>query len=278
MPKPLEKITRSDISREMPSVGETEIVMQRHEKYIRDVEHERSGSLEREDAKKAYEQTVEILTNKFEDLSGDERKNVDILVIASNTDYGKAKGMRSFETASEVVKGVLDVFKKYDLNKNQLLNSRTGVSEKNDSPVPTKNKAIQEPRFINQSPEFFEYLKSKYGSLTQQFWQAFEEDWEKDERKKLGAEGPEDILMRYNKFIETLKNFSDYYHKKHSGKRLIIWPVSHYDTISPYTKNKVAEMNSNNYLAVDYGAGISLNINCKGKVSSKIQGREYEIT
>lgn len=275
--KPLEKITRSDISREMPGVGETEIIMQRHEKYIRDTEHERSGSLEQEEAKKAYDQAVEILESKMDSILEDERKNVDILVIASNTEYGKAKGMRSFETASEVVGGILETFDKYELDRNQLLNSKTAVSEKNEDAVPSKNKNIQEPRFMSQSPEFVEYLKSKYGNQTQEFWQAFEEDWEKDEREHVGAEGPKDILERYNKFIEILKNFSQHYHKKHPGKRLIIWPVSHYDTISPYIKNKVAKIDPNQFLPVDYGAGISLNIDCEGKVSSKIQGKEYEL-
>ena len=100
---------------------------------------------------------------------------------------------------------------------------------------------------------------------------------EKTEREKLGVEGPEDILERYNKFIETLKNFSQHYHKKHPGRRLIIWPVSHYDTISPYIRNKVEKTDPNKYLPVDYGAGISLNINREGKITSKIQGKEYEI-
>jgi len=275
--KPLEKITRSDISKEMPGIGETEIIMQRHEKYIRDAEHERSGSLEPEDAKKAREQAIEILKSKLDSIPEEERKNVDILVIASNTDYGKARGMRSFETASEVVDGILEIFDKYGLDKNQLLNSKTAISEKNENVVPSKNKTIQEPRFMSQSPEFVEYLKSKYGDQTQEFWQAFEEDWEKDERERLKAEGPRDILERYDKFIEILKNFSQHYHKKHPGKRLIIWPVSHYDTISPYIKNRVAKTDPNKFLPVDYGAGISLNIDRDRKVSSKIQGKEYEI-
>lgn len=276
-PYPLEKITRSDISREMPGIGETEIIMQRHEKYIRDPEHERSGSLEQEDAKKAFEQTVEILKSKLEKLSEEERKNVDILVIASNTEYGKAKGMRSFETATEVINGVLKVFEEYGLDGNQLLNSRTGISEKEGYPVPSKNKTIQEPRFISQSPEFLEYLKSKYGDQTQNFWQAFEEDWEKDEREKMKAEGPKDILERYSKFIEILKNFSEHYHKRHFGRRLIIWPVSHYDTISPYIKNKIEKADPNRHLPVEYGSGVSLIISRGGKITSEIQGRKYEI-
>jgi hypothetical protein len=274
---PLEKITRSDISREIPDVDGTEIIMQRHEKYIRDVEHERSGSLEPEDAKKSYDQAVEILASKLESLSDEERKNVDILVIASNTDYGKAKGMRSFETADEVMKGALEVLDRFGLDNSQLLNSKSAVSKKNDRPVPSKNKTIQEPRFISQSPEFLKYLKSKYGDMTQEFWQAFEEDWEKTERERLGAEGPKDILERYNKFIEILKNFSEHYHKKHPGKRLIIWPVSHYDTISPYIKNKIEKTDPNKYLPVDYGAGISLVIDREGNITSKIQGQEYDV-
>lgn len=276
-PKPLEKITTSDISREMPGVGETEIIMQRHEKYIRDLEHERSGSLESEEAKKAYNQSVEILKSKFDSIPEEERKNVDILVIASNTEYGKAKGKRSFETASEVVKGIQEVLEKYGLDKNQLLNSNSKTGEGDEKIVPVENENIQEPRMFKDSPEFVEYLKGIYGDQTQDFWKAFEEDEEKAVRKELGAEGPEHMKKRYNDFVKFLKEFSEHYHEENKGRRLIIWTVSHYDTISPFIKNEVTKTDPNEYLPVDYGSGISLNIDSEGEVTSNIRGVKYDI-
>ncbi|HBR79100.1 MAG TPA: hypothetical protein DEA46_01570 [Candidatus Moranbacteria bacterium] len=271
----IKKIERSDISREMPGEGETEIIMQRHEAYIRDVEDERAGSLKEEEAKKSYDLAVEVFGSKLENLSEDERSTVDVLVIASNTQY--VKGRRSFETAAQALKGAEDVFKKYGIDEKQILNS--GAKREGEENRPTKNTAILEPQFIDQSPEFREFLKEKYGdgAMTQKFWQAFEEDWEKEEREKVGAEGPDDILERYTKFMNVLAKFSEVYHKKHSGRRLIIWPVSHYDTISPFVKKMVGMDTKKDYLAVDYGAGISLKIDKSGKMTSKIKGQEFTI-
>lgn len=266
---PIEKILRSDISKEMPKIGETEIIMQRHEDYIRDTENKNVGSLEEKDAQVAYEQTVEILENKLKNISESEYNTVNILVIASCTKY--IKGMRSFETAEQVLRGIRDVFIKNNIKEKQILNSR----KKENQPV--KIKSIQEPKFLNESPEFLEFLKEKYGDKTQEFWQAFEEDWEKETREKNKAEGPDDIIYRYSKFMKVLINFSEIYHEKNQGCRLIIWPVSHYDTISPFTKRKVLNEDSNTYLPVDYGAGISLIINKDGEIISNIRNQKFSV-
>jgi hypothetical protein len=270
----IESINGSDISLEMPGIGETEIIMQRHEKYIRDINDPNTGSLEEEARKKAREQTKEILRSKFQAIPREDLKNLAILVIASNTRY-HGGGMRSMETASEVINGISDIFTEFGLDENQLLNTRARVEGENIRP--SKNKTIQEPRMLDESPEFVGYLKEKYGNMTQLFWQAFEEDWEKEEREKTGAEGPEGILKRYTKFIEILKNFSGQYHLKNPNTRLIIWPVSHYDTISPYIKNNILKTDPNKYLPVDYGAGISLYIDKEGNMTSEIQGNKFEI-
>ncbi len=271
----IKKIERADISREVIGEGETEIIMQRHEAYIRDVEDEKAGSLKEEEAKKSYDLAVEIFKSKLESLLEDERSTVDVLVIASNTQY--VKGRRSVETATEVLKGVEDVFKAYGLNEKQILNS--GARRTGEENRPTKNTAILEPQFIDQSPEFREFLKEKYGdgAMNQKFWQAFEEDWEKEEREKIGAEGPDDILERYTKFMNVLAKFSEVYHKKHPGRRLIIWPTSHYDTISPYVKKMTGMDTKTDYLPVDYGAGISLKIDKMGNMTSKIKGQEFVV-
>lgn len=270
----IKKIERTDISREMIGAGETEIIQQRHEAYIRDVEDENAGSLKEEEARKSYDLAVEVFKSKLEKLSEAERNTVDVLVIASNTQY--VKGKRSVETAAQVLRGIEDVFREYGIDEKQILNS--GARRPGEENRPTKNTAILEPQFIDQSPEFREFLKEKYGegTMNQKFWQAFEEDWEKEEREKVGAEGPDGILERYSKFIlGVLPKFAEVYHKKHPGRRLIIWPTSHYDTISPFVKKMTGMDVGKDYLPVDYGAGISLKIDKTGKITSKIKGQEF---
>ncbi|MDZ4385528.1 MAG: hypothetical protein U0944_03885, partial [Candidatus Moranbacteria bacterium] len=63
-------------------------------------------------------------------------------------------------------------------------------------------------------------------------------------------------------------------HRANPGRRLIIWTVSHYDSISPFIKKNIAEMDMKSYLPVDQGAGISINIDNQGKATCVIQEKE----
>lgn len=271
----LEKIKGVDISTIPPCVDGTKIIMQRHEEYIRDRSHERSGSLTEESAKRGYEQTTRIMREMLSSVPENERADVVMLVIASNTQYA-GKGRRSYETATQVIDGIKDVLEEYGLNMEQLMNTRSGVSK--ERVLPTKNTAMQEPQFLDHSPEFVTHLKNTYGDMTQKFWQAYEEDWEKEKREEYNAEGPAEMAERYKKFMGVLTKFAEIYHKKHPGKRLIIWPVSHYDTVSPYIKNEIEKREDpNDHLPVDFGGGVSVEINEKGEITSSVQGKKYII-
>lgn len=268
----LDKIEGADISIEMPMTGETEIILQRHEKYISDKDDERAGSLTEESAQNAYRQSVEIFEKKLESIPDDDRQNVRVLVVGSTTKHYD-KGQRSMETADIVARAVKDTFEKNGLDESNLLNTHSELKGDNVRPADQ----IQAPRMFDDNLDFVNYLNEKYGKLTQDFWCAFEEDWEKEKREEMGAEGTFDLLERFSKYIDVLSRFSRMYHSKNPDKRLLIWTVSHYDTVSPYVKNKITKTDPSNYLPVDYGGGVSINIDKDQKRTSLIKGKEYEI-
>lgn len=271
----LDGITEKDLSKEMPEEGGAEIVMLRHGRYIRDTKHEQSGSLVEGEAEKMYDQTIALLRSKFEGLSEEDRKNVTFLVVASDTNYGDAKGMRSFETASEVSRAIRDIIQEYGLSTEQFLNAQSKRSMEAGSAQPAINKKIREPQMFENSPEFVAFLKEQYGD---KFFAAFESesDFLEGVRKEMGAEGVEDILARYARFVDILRNFADVRREKNPKERLLMFPVSHYDTISPYVKEKIMGLNPKEYyLPVDYGAGISVKIDSSGAASSVVGSEKY---
>ena len=77
--------------------------------------------------------------------------------------------------------------------------------------------------------------------------------------------------------VDVLARYSRFYHKKHPDRRLIIWAATHYDTISPYVKRDIAGVGKEVPLGVDYGGGISINLDKEGRGTIKVDGKEYEV-
>lgn len=206
----------------------------------------------------------------LESLGDEDRKNVSFLVVGSNTRF-RGQGMRSMETAGKVLDAIKDDLLKFDLNSEQIINNRS--ASKGVAPI-TK---MQAPRFLDDSPDYSAFLEEKYGDETQAYWKAFEEDTHKAEREQLGAEGPDDMDQRFIKYIGALSKYAESYHRDNPGKRLVIWAVSHYDTVSPYIKRHITKTDPHQYLAVDYGAGVSVEVDAEGKATSTFQGKTYDV-
>ena len=64
-------------------------------------------------------------------------------------------------------------------------------------------------------------------------------------------------------------------HNAKPGHRLVIWAATHYDTISPYVKREIFGMAKDTPLAVDYGAGITIDISRDGRAKTKIAQTSY---
>jgi len=267
-------IEKGDIEPHLPEIGGTEIVLQRHGKYERSTDSPNVGSLTEEGVKEVYEIGQSFFKSLFEDASEEERKQIDVLIIASDTQY-EGGGHRSMETAEEIAKSLREQLEEFGLGEEQILNTSGRFSGEGDvRPAPK----LREPQMFNNSPEFVKFLEKKYGEKGLDFWIAFEEDTEKETRNTMGAEGPDQIADRVKFMVDVMARYSRMYHKKNSGRRLIIWAATHYDTISPYVKRDVFGLDKEAILRVDYGAGISIDLDQKNReATAKIGGKEYEV-
>lgn len=237
------------------------MLMQRHGNYDRS-----TGHLTEEGGVKSRERAYGLLKSMLDQIPEEERKNVHIAVVASPTK--KFDGQRSIETAEAVLESVRRVFAEYSLPEENIM-----------SEAPRASAHIEEPRIFKDNTGFREFLAQKHGDLTREFWQAYEEEWHEEERKALGSEGPVEMSDRFAHFTNVLGRYARQFHAKNkeNPKRLIIWNVSHYDTVTTYFKNHVANIPQKEYLPVDYDGGLSLMIDVDGKASVTMQETTYPI-
>jgi len=125
------------------------------------------------------------------------------------------------------------------------------------------------PKFIEESPEYVQYMKDKYGDLdgygydlSTKAWGVHEDDGEAEKRKELGAEGVYEVLERVKRSISIYARYARMFHSKHSDKKLLIWATSHYDTISPLVKD-TTDTDFSEFLDVEYGGGVVIRLGNK---------------
>lgn len=265
--KEIPVIQKSDIKLDPPEGGTT-IVLQRHAKYERDADAANAGSISAEAFAETKAETQALLDDLFARL-GDQAGTVDFLVVASDTAY-RGKGQRSMETAAAVLEGIEEKVQALSLpshivNKAHKLKGAGG-------PRPTRQ--LREPNIFTQAPDFVAFMEEKYPD---EFWKQYEFDTEKEARVKMGGEGPMELGNRLAGQVSALRRYAEMYHQTHPGRRLVIWADTHYDTISPYVKLNLEKRDIRDYLPVDYGGGIAINIDASGNSSTEIQGRTYSL-
>ncbi|MDP1884544.1 MAG: hypothetical protein Q8L10_04190 [Candidatus Moranbacteria bacterium] len=269
----IERITSADLQVRAPEMDETVIVLQRNAKDDRRENSEDIGALEKEAAEQARKKAKEIFDGIFGRLSEKERKTLDVMIVASDAVLTTPSGIknnhkRAVETAEQIISGLRESMEEFDILENQFLNSSAtqdgGTIEVSE---------LKDLSMMEESPEFVDFLKNKYGTGAE-FWDAYEADLEKETRLQMKAEGPDDIARRVNYALSVQAQIAHEYHMANPGRRLIIWAVSHYDSISPFIKKNIAGMDMKSYLPVDQGAGISINIDNQGKATCVIQEKE----
>lgn len=263
----IEKITKQDISVPDLSPGDTAIVLQRHERYQRDKDSESAGSIFEQDAEVAFESYKLFFGELFEN-----DPSTKLLFVSSDTQYA-GKGRRSMETAELAQKAAIEAMQGLDieprkaiLNLNSEFTTKGGDGHPDVRPI----KGLREPQIFDNSPEYMQFLNDKYGAdengaiLSQAAFAAHEMDADKDAREQLGAEGVHDIVARTRASLAVLKRYSEYFHSSHPDTKLVVWAASHYDTISPLAKD-VEGIGFEEYIPVDYGAGVVITIDKKGE-------------
>lgn len=271
----IEKITNKSIEAGPLDMGETRILLQRHEEFVRDKDSSEAGHLTAKGKETGAEESEQRIKNLIEQVPPQERNNLFFLVLASDTVY-VGRGARSMETADIVAKKIKELLVENGISEKNLLNlSRNYRGAEKGGPKPVVK--LREPHMFEQSPDFVKFLKEKYPDF-KDFWVAFETEAEKETREKMGAEGPEEMADRIERFLEVLKRYSSLFHKEKPNSRLAIWCVSHYDTISPWTKKYVLnESLPETYLPVEYGAGLSIDLDSDGNATVNTEGKEFKL-
>lgn len=255
------EMSSETIERTPPLPGGTLMIMQRHGDYNRE-----TGHLTIEGRENAIERSRKALEDIVAQIPADERQRVSLLVVASPTI--RNEGQRSMETASTVIESANHVFDQYGIPRENILT---------ETPRPTE--AIEEPRIFKDHSGFREFLADKYGQGSRAFWQAYEEEKHEEERREMGAEGPVEMSDRFAHFTNVLGRYARLFHAEHKDNpgRLIIWNVSHYDTITTFFKNHVAKIPQKEHVPVDYDGGMSLLISPDNEASVTVDGVNYPV-
>lgn len=271
--KPL-MLERRDIVPGHLEAGGTEIVFQRHGKYIRDREDSHVGGLTEQAVQLETEAADRYFTDLLESMSDEEKAKTYFLFVASDTSYAGA-GQRSYETATIAQKVAETILKEQGVPEDNVVN----LSHKLDtqgSPRPMAR--LREPQMFDKSPDFVKYMSEKYGGMGMDFWIAFEEDVEKEVREGMKAEGPDEIADRMKLTAKVIARYASMFHASHPDSRLVVWAGTHYDTISPFVKRDVLHKPKREAVLVDYGGGFTLDIDANKVATAKISGKDYPVS
>ncbi len=306
MPK-IEKLTRKDTVIPPPVLDGTVMILRRHGDYQKDGTQENPGSIKKGWEEMFAQESREQLRAMIEAIPVSERSLIDFLSVGSPTEvFG---GQRSMETAQIELANIEALMTQFGIPQENLLNLHENIKteitnprtqeHKKEGAQPRSAKDLEHPRALQESQEFIEHIldavlsdEKKNGKtyeekisllytdkdVAQKFWQLYEEDVFGEKRQELGAEGPLEMANRFAHFLDVLNRFARKYHAKNPGRRLIVLGASHYDTLTTYVKNHVANIDQKEYLPVDFGGGIGIAISPDGTAKSVINGQEFPIT
>jgi hypothetical protein len=244
-----------------PPLGGTLIMMQRHGVYDKT-----TGHLTNEGRARSLDLSRQILVGILEQIPKEERSKFNLLVVASPTQLHG--GQRSMETAAAI------------LESSQVVCDELGVpKEKIMRDTPRPEQKIEAPKMLKDSNPFRDFLETEYGKDTKEFWRAYENDVHKDKREAFGVEGPLDMGDRFADFVNVLGRYARAFHKKRKDnrERLVIWVVSHYDTVTTFFKNHIAEISQTDHVPVDYNGGMGILIDQNGVARTTIDGTSYPV-
>lgn len=276
------KITKEDLSIPVPEVGGTSIVIQRNAEALRKKEEGANTDLEigdllPESKKETYRQSQKVINDFFSKLSDDDKKGVDILVVASDPRLSvrnivHTESLRTIETANEILRSIRDYFSQNNLSDRQILNNSASYEK---SVVEVSE--IKTPYEVSDWPELGEYLETKALETKENIMDLYRKGIGVKEREKLHIEGPQQVADRMENFLAFTRASANY-HKLNKDRRLILWAVTHFDTLNPYL-----ELTSNEgtmedtFYSVDYLAGMTLLVEKSGDETKAIIGnKEYQ--
>lgn len=281
--EPLKKITPQEViaASERPfEIGGTKLFLTVNAQDDRSDGAKDLGALVPESATLVEETAEKSIDNILARIPENQRSSTDILVIAAGGTLKTPGGLvsqhkRSVESGERVISGARKSLFKHHLLESQILNNSEASNAKGK---PIEVTGLNDLMMFDQSPEFVKFMVDKYGTSGTALWEAYEADSDRETRIKMGVEGPEEIAERVNYVVSLQTQLAKEYHAKNPGRRLVIWAVGTYDSLSPYFKRYVEGNDpAKRYLGLAKGGGIALDIDPKGAISTTVQGQQFTV-
>ncbi|HBA37827.1 MAG TPA: hypothetical protein DCY94_03810 [Firmicutes bacterium] len=253
-----EYTVNSDAIKPVIDRGETQIILERHCNYDRE-----DGNL----VDLSIENQKSLARSFVDQLDGESLDDDYFLFIASDTRNSKGTNKRCVDTIKIAMSEVFEFLKAKGIVGERIINFDVSTNYNHE---PKESVHLEEPRIFLDGTGYLEFLKDKNGGMGVPFWIDFEEDRYKEERLALGAEGPDEIVLRGCHFIDVLKRYGVYFHEKKPNSRLFIWCCTHYDLISPLAKQTILDYEKEEMVRVNYCGGISFRTDQTGEMVAYI--------
>jgi hypothetical protein len=264
------KILITDIQPLIANHGETIIIIQRNVKDNREAETGVIGELTDEGKRIAENISHDFFNTVFQVLK-EEKNTVDVRVVASSATLILPGGLRAdkkraVDTADYMIAGLLKSMDSYQVSKSQLLTSR-----------PIELSELHDLFITDRFPGFISFLIDKSKGNMKDFWIRYEGDQHENVTRKAGIEGQNQIADRIYDVVAAQVKFSLEYHKIHPGRRLYIWIVGHYDSLSPFLKKHVFNTDITIYLQMEQGGGVVIKCNNGGHMECIFRNHNWVI-
>lgn len=274
----IKKVGVEDLKPKLPELDGTAIVLQVNARDKRDVASLGDfGELLPNEAESTFTESEAFFNQLFKDATPEARGQISVLLVVSSSRFRTLNGkfgtshMRAYDTGLKVVEGLNKAMSENGVNPNQFLN-KTG------KPMVITSRRLEDLKALEDSPEFAKILIDKYGTGTE-FWEAFEDDFERDARIEKGVEGPKEIADRVRDYVGTVANAAKLWHGKHPDRRLIVWAIGHYDNLAPYIKENVTKVGTvGTFMKMDKRGGIVMTTGPDHEqAKTTIQGHEFDV-
>lgn len=278
--------TQTDVSpesipeHEMAGNWETKIILQRHSRYQggfpeqgwanpSEKEKETLGHLTPEGIAEAREIASDRIARALKEAGPD----VDFAVITSPSVWldHPDLGQRAVETGEIISEEIRRQLEEANLPSEQLLNITPSLEGES---VRQSDKVRETGLF--QDMEFTNSLREKYGGQGREFWDAYNEDADREHRKESGVEGAPEAADRVNQLMNVLARWAKMRKIQAPHRKTVIFVVSHHEIIEPFAQRVLGTTHGE--FEPQYNDGVEINIDSEGLARTTIAGRVIELS
>lgn len=275
------RLVEVNVESEQPTKGtwDTRIIVQRHGKYTpgfpengwlhpTDEEKDTLGRLTPEGIQEAKAIASERVARAIKEAG----TSVDFLVVTSPSQWLDHPGLgrRAVETGEVIADEIKEQLESAGLSENQLLN----ITPRIDGDKVRLSEKVRETGLF-QNMEFTNTLRKKYGGQNRDFWDAYNADLDRKERKELGVEGAPDAADRTNELMTILARWAKVRHIEEPHRKTVIFVVSHHEIIEPYAQQVLGAHHDK--FSPQYNDGIEIDIDSEGIGHTSLGGRAIDV-